>query len=203
MGDMKLRLLALLAGALLCAGAAHAQIGIYVTPTFTRASNSYVDTGTFSFFGQGKTSGFFSGAGFGVYDQFAHTPMLDAGVDLRADFKKGNNAHLNEFLIGARVQFHPPMTALKPYVEVLGGVGGTSAATNPRTQSKGTFGGFGGLDWQLSKHIDWRVIEVGYSSLATINTPAVTGAPNVPSSSHLINFSTGFVFRLPQKHLIP
>ncbi len=200
---MKLRLLALLAG-LALTGVAHAQIGIYATPTFSRASNSTPDTGTFAFLGTNNTSRVFSGVSFGAYDQLAHTPLLDAGVDLRVGIQKGGNAHLNEFLIGARVAFHPVSIPLRPYVELLGGVGGTRAATNPVTVNRGTYGGFAGVEYPLSKHVDFRVIEIGYQSLQTVSTQAVTGVIQTqsPSATRLLNFSTGIVFRLPQ-HIIP
>jgi hypothetical protein len=201
---MKLRLFVLLAGLTVMTAAAQAQIGVYFAPTFTRVSNSTPDPGVFAFLGQNKTSQVFSGIGFGAFDQFAHTPLLDAGVDLRVNIQKGANAHLNDFLLGARVAFHPFVMPLKPYVEVLGGVGGTRAATNPIYQNRATYEGLAGVEYKLAKHIDWRVVEVGYQSLSTINTPAVTKvtASSLPGASTLLNFSTGFVFTIPQ-HLIP
>ena len=178
------------------------QIGIYATPTFTRASNSTPDSGLYAFLGANQTSRIFSGASLGVYDQFFHTGLVDAGVDLRGSLQKGGNAHLNEFLIGARAAFHPVVFPMHPYVEVLGGVGGTRAATNPVYKSKVAYGAFAGLDYPVGKFVDLRVIEVGYSSLETISTASVTGAAVQPGASKLLNFSAGIVFRLPQ-HIIP
>lgn len=188
---------------ILCAmgmsSAARAQIGIYGMPVFTRASNSTPDPGLYAFLGANSTSRLFSGVGVGVYDQLLHRGSVDAGLDLRGSIQKGANAHLNTFLIGGRVQYHAPGSRLKPYAEVLGGVGGTRAATNPVTKSKAEYGGFAGLDYEVGKYVDIRAIEVGYSSLSTISTAAVTGAPVQPPSSSLIHFSAGIVFRLPQR----
>ncbi len=168
-------------------------------PVFSRVSNSTPDPGLYAFLGANSTSRLFSGVGVGVYDQLVHSGPVDAGIDLRGSIQKGANAHLNEFLIGGRVQYHSAGSRLKPYAEVLGGVGGTRAATNPIYKSKATYGGFAGLDYQVGKYVDIRAIEVGYSSLSTISTAAVTGTANQPPSSSLINFSAGIVFRLPQR----
>lgn len=200
---MKLRLLALVAGLLLVTGAAPAQIGIYATPIFTHASNSTSDQGVFTFLGANSTSRLFSGVGIGVYDEFAHGTKVDAGVDVRGSIQKGGNAHLNQFLVGGRVSFHPVAIPVKPYLEVLAGVGGTRAATNPIYQNKVEYGAVGGLDYRLGKLVDFRVIEIGYNSLQTINTQAVTGASSKFPSSQLLSFSTGIVIRLPVKIPIP
>lgn len=178
---------------------ARAQIGIYAMPVFTRVSNSTPDPGVYAFLGPNATSRFFTGVGVGVYDQLAHRGPLDLGLDLRGSIQKGSNAHLNEFLIGGRAQYHVPGSRLKPYAELLGGVGASRAATNPVYNNQGTFGGFAGLDFQVGKYVDLRAIEVGYSSLSTISTDSVTGTPIQPPSSSLIHFSAGIVFRLPQR----
>jgi len=48
----------------------------------------------------------------------------------------------------------------------------------------------------LNRHIDWRVIEVGYGSVTTISSYLYSGPVVVPAAQ-LLNFSTGFVFRIP------
>ena len=180
------------------AAAGHGQIGVYGMPEFTRVSNSTPDAGAFSLLGPNGTSRIFSGVGVGLYDEFLHGARLDGGVDLRGTIQKGSNAHLNEFLIGARVVFKPEGSNFRPYAEVLGGVGGTRAATNPVTTSKGTYGGFVGLDYRVSKHVDLRLLEVGYSSLTTISTSSVTAAGTQPGASQLLHFGAGIVLRFPQ-----
>ncbi len=200
---MKLRLLVLVAGLLFVTGAASAQIGIYATPVFTYASNSRSDQGVFTFYGANSTSRLFSGVGIGVYDDLVHASLVDVGVDVRGSIQKGGNAHLNSFMVGGRVSFHPVAIPVRPYAEVLAGVGGTRAATNPVYQNKVEYGAVAGLDYPLGKLVDFRVIEIGYSSLQTINTPAVTGASSTFPASRLLNFSTGIVIRLPVKIPIP
>ncbi len=202
---MKLRLLALaasLTAITLVPGVSRAQIGIYVTPVFTRVSNSQVDNGTFSFLGPNTTSRIFSGGGVGVFDDFKHSGALDLGGDIRWTIQQGNTAHLNQFLFGPRLAFRPTRFPARPYVEVVGGLGETTAETNPQPQNRFGFGFLGGVDYKLSKHIDFRVIEVGYGNLQTISTQSHTNVPPLPPSSMLINFSSGIVFRLPQ-HLVP
>jgi hypothetical protein len=195
---MKFRLLGALSALLVWGGVARAQVGIYVAPVFARAANTTADAGVYAFLGPNRTSRVFSGAEFGVYDQFVHSGKLDAGIDLRGSFQQGGGAHLNEFLIGARVAYRPESFFLKPYAEVLGGSGNTRAATNPVSRTKATYGGFAGLEWSAGKHVDLRVIEVGYSSLTTISTALATAQPNPPGAASLLHFSAGIVFRLPQ-----
>lgn len=199
---MKLRLLALAACLTVMTGVSHAQIGIYATPVFTRVSNSQVDNGTFSFLGPNTTSRIFSGAGFGVFDDFKHSGALDLGGDLRWTIQQGNTAHLNQFVFGPRLAFRPTRMPIRPYVELVGGLGETTAETNPQPQNRFGFGFLGGVDYKFSKHFDFRVIEIGYGSLQTISTQSHTNIPPLPPSSTLINFSSGIVFRLPQ-HLVP
>lgn len=190
---MKLHLLAAVAGLAMAAGAAQAQVGVYVTPLVSRISNK-ADTGPFAFLGEGKTSGIFTGAGFGVYDDFHHANGIDAGVDVRGDFLRGNGAHLNSFLVGPRVVFRPIKPGLRPYAEAFVGVGGSRAATNPASIRKFEFGIAGGLDYTFAKHVDWRVIEVGYSAVPTVDSGVFAGS-GTPSNSNMINLRTGIVFR--------
>jgi hypothetical protein len=170
------------------------QIGIYITPAFTSIHNTTPDQGVFSFLGTDKTSRTFSGVGFGAYDQFLHTPKVDVGGDSRLWFQRGESAALNEFLVGARVNFHPFTVPIKPYAELLGGVGGTRSPTNRLYVSRATYSGSAGLDYPLGKNVDLRVIEVGYQSLQTINTELIGGVSNPPGASRLLDFSTGIVF---------
>lgn len=191
---MRLRLLAALAVLAMATGVAQAQIGIYATPAFARISNSNPDTGVFAFLGDGNTSRIFKGASFGIYDDFIHTPRIDAGVDIRAGFLRGGGAQFSDFLLGARVVYKPETLHIKPYAELLGGVGGSKPAHNPRSVSKGLYSISAGVDYPLSKHVDFRAIEIGYSSVQTINSSTVTTQADAFPSSKLLNFSTGFVF---------
>lgn len=191
---MKLRLLVLVLCFVAMSKVSRGQIGLYITPEFTSAHNTVSDQGVFSFLGPNQTSRTFKGAAFGGYDQFGHTPTLDAGVDVRISVQRGNNAALNQFLVGGRVNFHPFTMPIKPYVELLGGVGGTRSASNGVYLNRATFSGSGGIDYTLGEHFDLRVIEVGYQSLQTINSALIGATPNTQPSSRLINFSTGIVF---------
>lgn len=211
---MKLPLLAAVAGLALAAVAAQAQnqplaqpetpsqsqyetqhkIAIYLNPVVSRITNP-ADTGVFAFLGPGTTSRIFSGFDLGGYDDFLHSPSSDIGVDMRGIFLRGNGAHLNSFLIGPRFVFKP-QSKLKPYVEGLIGVARSRPATNPRGLSSFQYGILGGADYSFSSHVDFRMIEVGYSAAQTIGSGVFTGngGSNILTSK-MINFSTGLVFR--------
>jgi hypothetical protein len=193
---MRLRLLAVIAGLAIATGAAQAQIGIYATPTFSYVSNSTADTGVFAFLGENSKSRVFKGFGIGVYDSFLHTPRLDVGGDVRLNLVRGGGAQLTSFLVGGRVAFKPTNYSFRPYVDLLGGVGGSKPAHNPRSVSKPQYSISAGVDYPLGHHVDFRVIEVGYSSLQTINSSTVNTQETALPSSQLINFSTGFVFHI-------
>ena len=192
---MKLRFLAAIIGFAMATGAAHAQIALYATPIVSRISNSTPDTSVFAFLGPGSTSRIFEGFGIGVYDDFYHAPRFDAGIDVRGNIMRGAGAQLNSFLLGARVAFKPVSFPVKPYVELLGGVGGSKAAHNPLYVSKAQYSVSAGADYPLGKRVDWRVLEVGYSSVQTISSGIENSGP-LPPSSNLINLSTGIVIRI-------
>jgi hypothetical protein len=191
---MKFRLLAALVGFAMVTGVAQAQVGIYATPIFTNISNSTTDTGVFAFLGPNTTSRLFKGVGFGIYDNLYHSDKIDAGPDMRFSILRGAGAQLNTFLVGGHVAFKTRNPAIKPY-GVLGiGIGNSKAATNTVHLSKFEYNIAGGVDYAFSSHVDWRVVEIGYGSVQTIST-AVIAATGSPSSSRMINFSTGLVFR--------
>lgn len=194
---MKLRLLAAVIGFAMATGAAHAQIGLYATPIVSRISNSTPDTSVFAFLGTGSTSRIFEGFGIGVYDDFYHAPRFDAGLDVRGNIMRGAGAQLNNFLLGGRVAFKPVSFPVKPYVELLGGVGGSKAAHNPLYVSKAEYNVSAGADYPLGKRVDWRVLEIGYGSVQTISSGIENGTSGaLPPASKLINFSTGIVIRV-------
>jgi hypothetical protein len=202
---MKLRFLAAIAGFAIATGVAQAQtpnevpnqIGLYVTPVFSRISNSTPDPGIFAFLGPNTTSRVFSGFGLGAYDDLYHSGNLEAGIDLRGSFMRGNGATLNSFLFGGRVAYKSPERPnIKPYFQVGVGVGSSKAATNPVHINKLEYGVAAGVDYRFATHVDWRVIEVGYGSVQTVSTNAIDQVGPV-SNSQLLNFSTGLVFRFP------
>lgn len=191
---MKLRLFAAVVALALTTVAAHAQIGIYLNPIATRVSLSTPDTGPFAFLGPNSKSQMFYGVNVGGYYDLYHQGKIEAGIDVRDTYQRGNNAKLNSFLVGARVCAAPFVRPIKPFLQASVGVGTTTPPTNPSHVSKVEFGLFGGVDYTLARHIDFRVVEVGYSSLQTASNSTIGGTATVPSAS-LISISTGLVFR--------
>jgi hypothetical protein len=174
--------------------AAHAQIGIYVNPVVSRISNSVADTGPFAFLGDGQTSQIFGGVDFGGYYEFAHYSKFDVSADMRDAIQHGNNASLNSFLVGLRLAAHPMAFGLKPYGQFSIGAGRTRPPLSDAHITRIQYGVYGGLDRSLNKHIDWRLIEISYGSVATIGSETF-GAPGSLPSARVLGFSTGFVFR--------
>jgi hypothetical protein len=193
---MKLRLLFPTLAVLFGSMAAHAQVGLYLNPVVTRISNSTPDTGIFAFLGDGDTSRIFGGVDFGGYYDFAHYAKADVGFDLRDTIQHGNNATLNSFQFGLRVAAKPLDRNLKPYIQVSVGEGRSKSPLSPIHIAKLEYGVSVGVDKPLNKHVDWRILEVGYGSVTTVSSLNFDGTATYPAS-HLINFSTGLVFRIP------
>lgn len=192
---MKLRYLVSTFALALTTVAAHAQIGVYVNPIFTRISNSVPDTGTFAFLGSGQTSQIFGGVSLGGYYTFTKTPLLNVSLDLRDEIEHGNNAEINSFLVGPRVQTNPLTFGLRPYGQISIGDGRTHSPTNGAETTKLEFAGFVGADKALGRRVDWRVIEIGYGSVTTTSSFVHGGPTNIPAAK-LLNFSAGLVFHI-------
>ncbi|HEY4380520.1 MAG TPA: outer membrane beta-barrel protein [Acidobacteriaceae bacterium] len=197
---MKLRYFATVVVLALTAVAANAQsqgnVGLYLNPIATRVSNPTVDSGPFAFLGQNSTSQVFWGYDLGGFYDFYHSGNLSAGFDMRFSDQHANNAMLKKFLVGIRVAGAPFSRPFKPYVEAAFGEGSTKAPDSTVHVGKATYAVFGGVDYTLSRHVDFRMIEIGYGSLTTVSSATVGAGGNIAiPSSKLINFSSGLVFR--------
>ena len=192
---MKLRFLVPALAVVLTTAAAHAQIGLYLNPVVSRIGISTPDTGPFAFLGQNTTSRIFGGVDFGGYYTFAHYPKSNISVDLRDTIQHGNSASLNSFLFGIRASANPMVYSFQPYVQLSIGEGRSKSPLSPIHVSKLEYDIFGGIDKSISKHVDWRVVEIGYGSVQTISSQIYSGPTIIPSAS-LLNFSTGLVFRI-------
>ena len=177
-------------------GIGSTDIGLYVNPIGIGISNSKADTGVFAFLGEGATQRTFYGAAIGGYVNFFHAQKYDAGVDLRDIIVSGNGAHLNSFLVGGRVAVKPLAEKFKPYVQLSVGVGSSKAPHSPIKLNRFQLGIYGGLDYTLAKHVDFRAFELGYGSVSTINSGNFNGTTSFSASS-LFSVSTGLVFRVP------
>lgn len=192
---MKLRLVAAVVVLALSSIAAHAQAAVYFTaPIYDHISNSKADTGPFAFLGSGKTAANFWGVGFGGYYEVPVSGKLSAGVDLHDNIVHGNNAGLNTFMFGVRVSGKPFARPIKPYVEVGVGAGTSRAPTGSLKVTKAQFGAMVGADYPIGKHVDWRVLEIGWNSLTTVSSETIGGTASIPSST-IISASSGLVFR--------
>lgn len=195
---MKLCSLLIAAATSLTSVALHAQVGLYVNPIAIRVSNSMADTGTFAFLGQNVTSRVFWGVNFGGYYDRKLTDKITVGGDVRDSILHGDNALLNNFLVGVRISRAEP-ARLRPYLEPAVGLGSSRAPETTIHVSKLEYGVFAGADYALGRHVDFRAIEVGYGNLATASSVTIGGGGGNRTfpSANLLSFSSGFVFRIP------
>jgi hypothetical protein len=193
---MKLRfLVSALALAFLTIGA-QAQGGLYFNPIVTVVHNSVADTGPFAFLGSGQKQQIFGGVMLGGYYEVYHAPKFDLSVDLRDEIEHGNDASLNNLLFGLRGTYKLANSSFKPYAHIAFGEGRSTSPKNPIHVTKAEYAIFLGADRPLNKHVDWRVVEVGYGSVTTVSSFLYEGPVVVPAAK-LYNFSTGLVFRIP------
>ena len=174
--------------------AVQAQLGIYVNPIATRVSNSVADSGLYAFLGQNSKSAIFYGVNFGAYYDFKSSLPFHAGLDMRDSIQHGNGAALNEFLTGVRISM--PFKHLKPYIEPVVGAGTTRAPFTALHVTRVEYGVLGGIDYATHHHIDFRLIELGYTNLVTASSETIGANATIPASD-LITFSAGIVFRFP------
>jgi hypothetical protein len=177
-------------------GVGSTDVGLYVNPIGIGIRNSTADTGPFAFLGDNTTSRTFYGAAIGGYVNFFHAQKYDAGIDIRDIIVSANNARLNSFLVGARVVAKPIAEKYKPYLQLSIGAGSSKPPHSTVKSTRLQYGIYGGLDYTLSKHVDFRAFELGYGSVSTINSGNFNGTTSFPASS-LFSVSTGLVFRIP------
>jgi hypothetical protein len=172
------------------------NVGLYLNPIAIRASNSVADSGPYAFLGQNSTSQVFYGYNLGGFYDFYHSGSLAAGFDMRFSDLHANNAMLRNFLVGVRVSGAPFSRPFKPYVEAAIGDGSSKAPNSTVHISKVDYAVFGGVDYTLARHVDFRVFEVGYGALTTVSSATVGAGGNVAiPSTTLLQFSSGLVFR--------
>lgn len=176
------------------ASGAKAQVGVYLNPVVTRVGISTPDTGPFAFLGDNTTARWFGGLDYGAYWDFFHRPGFGAGVDVRDTVIHGNNADLNTFSVAARVAARPVKYGLRPYAQLAAGAGRSKAELSTIHITKFQWGLFGGLDMPIAKHVDFRVIEVGYGTVTTMSSEIERTDTSIPTAS-LIHLSSGLVFR--------
>jgi hypothetical protein len=130
--------------------------------------------------GSGATGSAF-GPMFGLYAQSGR--YISLGGDVRGSFLTRNGFNYFTGAAGPRVSIKPPILPFRPYVEGLVGVASFKDGNGSSSSTKLNYQVLGGIDATILPHIDWRVIEFGYS--------AVSG-----NSVNAKIFSTGLVLRL-------
>ena len=177
-------------------GVGSTDVGLYVNPIGIGIRNSKADSGVFAFLGDGTTQRTFYGADIGGYVNFFHAQKYDAGLDIRDILVSANGAHLNSFLVGGRIAAKPVAEKFKPYLQLSVGVGRSKPPHSPIHLNRFEYGVYGGLDYTLAKHVDFRAFELGYGQVSTINSGNFNGTTSFSASS-LFSVSTGLVFRVP------
>jgi hypothetical protein len=135
---------------------------------------------------------FLYGGTFGAYLDSNHLAVLNYGLDLRGSVTGGGGTSFDFGSIGPRLGVNLHVIPIHPYIEALAGVGHagfTQFDTNSVTKFEYQF--VGGVDYTILPRIDWRIAEISYGGLGSLNG----------ESFHPKSISTGIVLRLP--HSLP
>ena len=162
------------------AAVAQAQTAIYGEFTGAKVSSS--------------SAAWMYGPTLGLYHDSRHG-LVATGFDVRGTFAGRGDTHgmgssqtLDTLLGGVRLAITPRVLPIKPYGEVLGGLGHlkTGQGSTRTSSTKFAYQFVGGIDFTMLPRVDWRVVEFSYGRLAGLND---SFAPKT--------LSTGIVFRLP------
>lgn len=128
------------------------------------------------------------GPTFGVYHDMWHLPVVHAGFDLRATLLGSGSTKAYTGMIGPKLQLHPHVLPVMPYVEGLVGAGDVQVGEGASAIDKTAvaYEGGAGIDWTILPRIDWRVLEFSAGGFSSLNASV---SPRT--------LSTGLVVRLP------
>jgi opacity protein-like surface antigen len=206
---MKLRTIAIVLTVVLASAAAYAQSGAYLTFNSQMWTQEGVNTYVTHPGSQNIDRPWLLGAGYGVYYDVTHLPYLGKvktgpvllGIDARGEtFRDGTTYgtfNQENGIFSIRVATAKPVKGYTPYI--LGGFGIAHTKVPYRLYYSNNFTyQFGaGVDTQLHKKIDWRIVEFRVGAVANYPTgysPSGAGAPN--ESNYMITLGTGLVFRI-------
>jgi hypothetical protein len=148
----KLLLAAVLFG---LAHASHAQLGVGVAYTAQHIANTNTAP---------LDAAWLNGATFIVQEDFGE-PLFQAGFAGRCTLTSGSGVSVRSATFGPRVAVAPPRLRAKLFAELQFGVLDVQPAPGRlRTgHIESTF--VVGLDHQIVRHIDWRIVEYAYSGV--------------------------------------
>lgn len=205
---MKLRTIAIVLTVAFASAAAYAQSGAYLTFNAQMWTQEGVNTYLTSPGSQNIDRPWLLGAGYGVYYDVTRLPYLGKlktgpvvfGIDARGETFR-NSVSYGTFnqengIFSIRVATSKPVKGYTPYILGGFGLGHTKVPGRLSYSNNFTYQFGAGVDTQLHKKIDWRVIELRVGSLANYPTGYYpTGsAPN--QSNYMITLGTGLVFRI-------
>jgi hypothetical protein len=151
-------------------------------PTALRAQLAIYGAGSGATFSNADTNVGYGGLA-GIYKQTSHAlHRISVGADLHGTFVGREGFHYYTGAAGPRIAFHFPVLPLSPYVEGLVGAANFNAGRGTNSSTHFNYQAVGGLDATILPHIDWRVIDLTYSGVASESISAFT-------------FSTGIVIR--------
>lgn len=172
---------------------AHAQAGLYLNPVVSHVGISTPDYGPFSFLGDGETSRWFGGVDYGGYWDFYHQPKFNLGLDVRDTIQHGNNASLNTFSVAPRISAKPMKGSIQPYAELELGAGRSRAEHSAVSTTKFQIEILAGVDYPIARHVDFRVVEIGYGNVQTMSSTIERANTSIPNAN-LFSISSGLVF---------
>jgi hypothetical protein len=198
---MKLRSLALFLAFALASAAAHAQTGVYLsfdTQQFTQKGVNAIPHPS------GNTDRpWIFGPEYGVYYNFSKLPKMTKlhlgsaifGIDAHGDTLRvseyGSQLDRQDGIVSLRVADRNKYWGVTPYIEGGFGIAHTRLPYSATYSNNFIYQGGIGIDYKIRGRLDWRIIEANAGALGGYKVGS-----GANQSNYLINFTTGFVFRV-------
>jgi hypothetical protein len=205
--SMNLRSIALVLATALLSTAAHAQSGVYLLMEANQFTQEGVDLPPHPNSADIDRPWLY-GPGYGVYYDVTHLPYLGklktgpvvVGIDGRGETLRfseyGSSFNRQDGLFSIRVATKGKFKGVTPYIQGGFGIGHTKAPFRTHYSNNFDYQFSIGVDRQIKKHIDWRVVEASAGSLANYATGYYPAAIGPNQSNYSVTVATGLVFRI-------
>jgi opacity protein-like surface antigen len=205
--SMKLRTIAIVLTVTLASAAAYAQSGAYVTFNAQQFTQEGVDLPAHPN-SMNIDRPWLYGPGYGIYYDVTHLPYLGKlktgpvviGIDGRGETLRlseyGSQFDRQDGLFSLRIATKSTVKGITPYIQGGFGIGHTKVPFRT-AYSNNLIYQFGlGVDKNVHKHIDWRIVEATAGFLGGYNTGYYPLGVGPNQSNYMVTLGTGLVFRI-------
>ncbi|MGA1983669.1 MAG: outer membrane beta-barrel protein [Acidobacteriaceae bacterium] len=204
---MKLRTIAIVLTVVLASAAAYAQTGVYLSFSAQQFTQEGVNTFSTHAGSQNIDRPWLYGPTYGVYYDVTHLPYLGklktgpvvVGIDARGQTLRDGvyygTFNAQDGIFSLRVATKNTVKGVTPYVEGGFGIGHTKVPGRTYYSNNLMYQFGVGVDYNVHKHIDWRIVEITGGFLGSYATGYYPSGVGPNQSNSILTLSTGLVFR--------